>query len=252
MRLKNKVAVVVGGSRGIGKGIALKLTQEGAHVIITARNVENLNSAKSYIEKKCDAQVDVAAFDVMDEQSARANIDSIDEKYDGIDILVNCAGIINRNPFLEIKQEDFDRVMGVDLRGTFICSQQVARHMKRRGIAGSIINIGSGLSRNYSGDFSDYGACKAAVEALTACMALSLGRYGIRANCIAPGITATEMNAARRNDPQVMATWLSKLAISRLAQPEDIANVVVFFCTDEASYITGQTIDVDGGWQRYF
>ena len=250
MKLKNKVIIVTGGSRGIGAACAKKATQEGAKVVIAATNIGNLEKCKAHIKETTGADVDTLVMDVGCPKAIRKGIDEVYEKYHRVDGLVNSAGIIRRTPFLEIPEDEWKQIYDIDVMGTFIACQQAAKYMKENR-SGSIVNISSVLAKYPGEQMVAYNSAKAAVNMMTETMAVELGEYGIRCNCIGPGIVVTDMTSKRRSDPEAVKGWLQRIALNRLAKAEDIANMAVFMLSEEASYMSGQIVYVDGGWKSY-
>lgn len=248
-RLENKVALVTGAARGIGKEIALTLAREGADVVINALHSPNLEILAAEIEKLGRKAKPVVA-DVSKKSDVERMVDVAIETFGRIDILVCNAGITRFAPFLEMTEEEWDVVIDVDLKGTFLCGQAVAKHMVPRKY-GKIINISStsGLgARNHT--MANYAASKAGAINLSRVMALALGEHGINVNVVAPGVIKTEMGLSRRT-PEEYATYLElykkQTALHRVGEAQDIANAVLFLASDESSFMTGQVIVSDGG-----
>lgn len=242
--LTNKNAIVTGASRGIGKAVALKLSALGANVaVVYAGNAEKANETVAEIESlgvKSKAYCcDISSFD-----SAKELIASVIEEFGGVDILVNNAGIVKDCLVLSMKEEDFDRVIDVNLKGTFNMIKNVYQHMmkKRRG---RIINLSSVVGLNGNAGQANYAAAKAGIIGMTKSVAKELAARGVTVNAIAPGFIGTDMTAALsdKNKEAIMASIPAK----KMGTPDDIANTVAFLASDEASYITGEVIKVDGG-----
>lgn len=242
--LTNKNAIVTGASRGIGKAVALKLAALGANVaVVYAGNAEKANETVAEIEAlgvKAKAYCcDVSRFD-----SAKELIASVIEEFGGVDILVNNAGIVKDCLVLSMKEEDFDRVIDVNLKGTFNMIKNVYQHMmkKRRG---RIINLSSVVGLNGNAGQANYAAAKAGIIGMTKSVAKELAARGVTVNAIAPGFIGTDMTAALsdKNKEAIMASIPAK----KMGTPDDIANAVAFLASDEAAYITGEVIKVDGG-----
>ena len=248
-KLDNKVALVTGAARGIGREIALTLAREGADIVANALHAPNLEILAEEIEK-----LGRRAKTVTADISKRADVDRMVATAIGtfgkIDILVCNAGITRFAPFLEMTDEDWDAVLDVDLKGTFLCGQIVARHMVPRKY-GKIINVSSlsGLgARNHT--MANYAASKAGVNNLSRVMALALGEHGINVNVVAPGVINTEMGLSRRTPEELAAyhaLYRQQTALRRVGEATDIANVVLFLASDESSFVTGQVIVSDGG-----
>ncbi|MBK9607841.1 MAG: SDR family oxidoreductase [Betaproteobacteria bacterium] len=248
-KLDNKVALVTGAARGIGKEIALTLAREGADIVANALHAPNLEILAGEIEK-----LGRRAKTVTADISKRADVDRMVDTAIGtfgkIDILVCNAGITRFAPFLEMTDQDWDAVLDVDLKGTFLCGQVVARHMVPRKY-GKIINVSSlsGMgARNHT--MANYAASKAGVNNLSRVMALALGEHGINVNVVAPGVINTEMGLSRRTPAELAAyheIYKQQTALRPVGEAKDIANVVLFLASDDSSFITGQVIVSDGG-----
>lgn len=243
MRFEGKVVLVTGSGRGIGREIALAFAQEGADAVIwdvnvtdaekTARDIENLG------RKALSFQVDVTNSTQVEEA-----VNKILDKFGKIDILVNNAGIIRDNLLMRLSEADWDLVIKVNLKGTFICTKAVTRPMlKARG--GKIINIASIIGIMGNAGQANYSASKAGIIALTKTTAKELASRNITANAVAPGFIDTEMT--QKLSEETRAKMLELVPLARMGLPKDIANVCLFLASSDAGYITGQTIVVDGG-----
>ncbi len=246
--LTSKKALVTGASRGIGKGIALALATQGADVAVNYRS--NLEEANKVVEKIKEMGRDAFAIqaDVSSSAQVKNMFEKIKEKWGKLDILVNNAGIVQFTPFEELTEEEWDKIIDVNLKGQFLCSQQAAKLM---GKGGRIINIASIASGGVGVGFaniSHYTASKGGVVALTENMALDLASKDINVNAIAPGIIETAMTKGVLADEKTKAGLLARIPKGRVGQPEDISAVAAFLASDEADYITGAVIYVDGGW----
>jgi NAD(P)-dependent dehydrogenase (short-subunit alcohol dehydrogenase family) len=247
MRLQNKRAFVTGGSRGIGRAIVEALAQEGADVAVnylkdqaSAWNV--VNKVSSFGRKAIAVQGDVGKYDDVDRMVAEAIA-----QLGGIDILVNNAGICWFMPFLDISKEAWERTMSVDLTGTFYCSQQVAKRMIQQGQGGRIINVTSIGAVQSNATQTHYCAAKAGQEVLTKGMAIELAQYGITVNNLAPGTILTDINQDFFSVQGNLERYQHKIPLRRLGKPQECGGAAVFLASDEASYVTGATILVDGG-----
>jgi 3-oxoacyl-[acyl-carrier protein] reductase len=248
-KLNNKVALVTGAARGIGREITLTLAREGADIVANALHAPNLETLAVEVEKLGRKAKTVTA-DISLKADVDRMVDTAISAFGKIDILVCNAGITRFAPFLEMSEEDWDAVIDVDLKGTFLCGQAVARHMVPRKY-GKIVNISSlsGVgARNQT--MANYAASKAGVNNLSKVMALALGEFGINVNVVAPGVIQTEMGLSRRT-PEQLAAYLElykqQTALRRVGQAQDIANLVLFLASDDSSNITGQVIVSDGG-----
>jgi len=242
--LDGKVALVTGGSRGIGRAIALRLGQEGAHVAVCARNVEAAGEVASEIEglgRKCL----VRACDVADTEQAGALIASTIEELGQLDILVNNAGVTRDNLLMRMKEEDWDEVLAINLKGAFNCARAAVRPMlKARG--GRIVNITSVVGLQGNAGQANYAASKAGLIGLTKSLARELASRGITANAVAPGLVP-ETGMTGELAAEVQQQMLSAVPLGRAGTPEDVAHAVAFLASKQAAYITGQVLAVDGG-----
>jgi len=242
MELKDKVALVTGSSRGIGKSIALELAREGCKLIVHgSRNSEALERSFGNVSKLSPDSIVLAA-----ELSEPAEIDKmfsrINETFSGLDILVNNAAMQNPSPILDLKQEDWDRVLSVNLRAPFLCAQQAGRMMRDNKTGGKIVNISSVHAYDARRYYAHYSAAKGGLETLTKSLALELAPYNIQINSIVAGAIATELTPLDRQ-----ASFLTSIPAGRIGTTEEIARLVVFLCSNRCDYLTGASITVDGG-----
>ena len=246
--LEGKKALVTGGSRGIGRGIALALALQGADVIINYHsNQEEANKVVEEIKKMGRQSVAVAA-DVSNSQSVVKMFEYVKSQWGKLDILVNNAGIIAYADFETMTEEDWDKIMAVNLKGQFLCSQQAVKLM---GAGSRIINTASIASGGVGVGFSrlaHYTASKGGVVALTENMALDLAKKGINVNAVAPGVIETDMTKEMLADEATKQGLMARIPKGRVGKPEDIGAAVAFLASDEADYITGIVLYVDGGW----
>lgn len=242
MLLEGKVALITGSGRGIGAEIARLFAQHGAKVVCGDIKRE---WAEEIVEEivRAGGEAVAEAFDVADRSQVEAVVDRIVKKYDRLDILINNAGITRDNLAIKMSEEDWDLVIRVNLRGTWIPSQAVIRPMRRRRW-GRIVNTSSVAALGNIGQ-ANYSATKGGVISLTRTLALELAKSGITVNCVAPGAIMTPMFAAVPEE--LRAKYLEKIPVGRFGEPRDVAFVHLFLCSDWASYITGQVIFVDGG-----
>jgi NAD(P)-dependent dehydrogenase (short-subunit alcohol dehydrogenase family) len=249
MALENKVAVVTGGAKGIGFAIARRFAADGARVVIAdidedagSRAVEELGALGPARFVRCD---------VGDRADVENLATSTVQVWGAVDVLVNNAGIVHAADFLELAEADFDRVIRVNLKGAFLCGQAAARQMveqvKAGGAPGAIVNMSSINAVVAIGNQVPYSASKGGVNQLTRVMALALAPYGIRVNAIGPGSIMTDMLAAVAKDKAARDRVLSRTPLGRIGDPAEIAAIAAFLASDEASYVTGQTIYADGG-----
>lgn len=242
--LENKVALVTGAGRGIGRAIAIALAEEGAEVIVNYNgSEEKAKEVKQTIEEN-GGKASIYKCNVSDFEACETMIREIVKEHGHLDILVNNAGITKDGLIMKMKEEDFDRVLNVNLKGTFNTIRHSARQMLKQR-SGKIINISSvsGILGNVGQ--ANYAASKAGVIGLTKTMARELGSRGITVNAIAPGFVDTEMTEVLSEE--IRENACKQIILGRFGKPEDIANAAVFLASDKADYITGQVISVDGG-----
>ncbi|MGD9049716.1 MAG: SDR family NAD(P)-dependent oxidoreductase [Anaerolineae bacterium] len=246
MRLKNKVTIVTGATRGIGRAIAVRFAQEGARVAVVGRNEAEGAETVRRIEATGSQGLFVAA-DVSDSAQVQAMVDAVVGRWGRIDILVNNAAICPFMDFLEMPEDLWDQVLDVNLKGYFLCSQAVARAMVEQGVKGRIIAVSS-ISAVFGGSQqAHYCASKAGINLLIKSMAISLGPHGITCNAVLPGTVETDINREALSDPEVRDYWLKRGPIGGLGKPEDIAGPVLFFASDDSAWCTGSMLVVDGG-----
>ena len=244
MRLQNKVTIITGGSRGIGYATAEKFLKEGATVILTASTRENAENAAAKLQERYpEAKVAGISPDLTDLTSVREAFRQVVDRYGRIDILINNAGVSESTPFTEYTEETFDKVMDLNVKGVFNATRAASECMIARG-SGVILSTSSMVSISGQPSGFAYPASKFAVNGLTVSLARELGPKGIRVNAVAPGITETDMMKAVPQE--VIQPMIDRIPLRRLGQPEDIANAFVFLASDEASYITGVVLSVDG------
>ena len=246
MRLKDKVAFITGAGAGIGQAIALHFAEHGAKIAVAEIVEERGRQTASVIEgqggEACFIGVDVSSVGSIEQGVAQAV-----ERFGRIDILVNNAGILEYRPFLSIMEKSWDRLINVNLKGSFFCAQFVAAEMIRLGIPGSIINLGSIASELAIEFQSHYVTSKGGVRMMTKGLALELAPHGIRVNAIAPGVILTEMTKEDLEEPTVREDAVKKIPLGRLGMPLDVARAALFLASEESDYITGSLIFVTGG-----
>ena len=241
MKLPEKIAIVTGGASGIGQAIAERFVDEGAVVVaadiaFAAENFEKVERSRPVPHR----------LNVSDPASVATLVKNTVAEFGRIDVLVNSAGIGKDVPFLDHSIEDFDRIIAINLRGTFLIGQAVARHMADKG-GGRIINIASVSGQRGNSGRAAYGASKGGVITLSKVMAVDLAPYGINVNVIAPGPVDTPL-VAQMHTPQARLSWTSLTPLNRYGTPAEIAGAAVFLASDDATYITGHVLDVDGGF----
>ncbi len=241
----SKIALITGGSSGIGLAIAKKFATEGYRIIITGRNEEKLRAAVAEIGGYCEG----VQFDMTWLDKIPGFVKKLKETYGQIDVLVNNAGINQKKSFSEVTNDDFENIVKTNQTALFALSRDMLQVMKNgTGYHGSIINISSMAAHYGIPRVVSYTASKTALEGMTRAMAVELSPQGIRVNCVAPGFIRTPMSSkALDNDPDRKNRVLSRTPMGKLGEPEDIANAVFFLASDQAAFITGQTLKVDGG-----
>ena len=244
MKFKEKVAIITGGSRGIGFATAEAFVKEGATVVITASTPENATRAAQALKQKYpNAVVEGISPDITDPESVRKAFALVAQKYGSLDILVNNAGVSERTPLGDYTQDLFDKVMDLNVKGVWAASQAAAAIMEKQG-GGVILNTSSMVSIYGQSAGVAYPTSKFAVNGMTLSLARELAPKGIRVNAVAPGITETDMMKAVPKE--MIEPLIRQIPLGRLGQPEDIANAFVFLASDQASYITGVVLQVDG------
>jgi NAD(P)-dependent dehydrogenase (short-subunit alcohol dehydrogenase family) len=241
--LAGRTALVTGGSRGIGREIALELARAGARVAVNY--YEEPERAEATVAELSSLGADAVAIrgDVGIAGDVQRMIDAVAARFGRLDVLVNNAGIQTWTPFLEVTEEEWDRVIRTNLKGCFLCTQAAARLMKEHG--GSVVNIGSGCNKVPFPGLVAYTASKGGIEMLTKVAAVELAPHRIRVNCVAPG--AVEVERTRLETDDYAGTWASLTPLGRVGTPADIARAVRFLAGDDSTFVTGQTIWVDGG-----
>lgn len=248
MKLRNKIALVTGASRGIGRGIAEVFAEEGAD--IAANDVKPLPQPEDVATsvRRIGRRAVTVAADVANRDEVEAMFDLVEKELGPVDILVNNAGIETIVPFLDLTDEQWSRMTEVNLRGPWLCSQVFCKRLVAAGRPGTIVNIGSIQAARVLPGRTHYAPAKLAIEALTRNMSAEMTPLGIRVNCIHPGLIETDMTAWVMNQPELLAGILSQISAGRVGQPREIGTVAAFLASEEAKYVTGQSIFVDGGW----
>ena len=248
MRLPGRRALVTGGSRSIGRGIALGLAHEGADVVINYRNDRDAAERTAAEIRALGRRAAV----VQGDTSVRADVERLVGvavgALDGLDLLVNNAGILRRTPLLEIEEPEWDAILDTNLKGYFLVSQAVARHMVDRKAAGAIVNVSSAGQLLAAPNLTHYCVAKAGVEMLTKQMALELAPHRIRVNAICPGLIETDLNRRDIADPAFRERRLARIPLREIGTPDDVVGGVVFLASnEEARLVTGASLFIDGG-----
>lgn len=244
MSLIGKTALVTGASKGVGKGIALELGRAGCDVAVnyhsdaegagkTVREIESMGRRAFAVQANVGNSADVGRM-----------FDEVFSRFPRLDIVVNNAGVQTWKPLLELKEDEWDRVIDTNLKGSFLCTQRAAVHMKEAG-GGVVITIGSGCNKLAFPNLVDYTASKGGIEQFTKVAAVELGQYGIRVNCVAPG--AIEIERTKQEAGDYASTWAGLTPLGRVGLPSDVGKVVVALSGEAGEFVTGQTIWVDGG-----
>jgi len=243
MELKDKIALVTGGAQGIGKTVGEELARQGAHVILGDVNLEGAQASAAEI-KDNGGSASAVELNVTDADGVQKTFDSISKEFKLIDILVNNAGITRDGLVMRMKEADWDLVLSINLKGSFLCTQQAVKQMMKQK-SGSIVNIASIVGLMGNAGQANYSASKAGLIGLTKTTAREVASRGIRVNAIAPGFIDTAMTQVL--DEKVRERLIEQIPLARLGLPEDIANCVSFLVSDRAGYVTGQVLSVNGG-----
>ncbi|NIN67062.1 MAG: glucose 1-dehydrogenase [Anaerolineae bacterium] len=246
MSLEGKVAVVTGAAQGIGKAIALRLAKQGADVVVADLNVEKAKGVADQVATKMRRRAIAIKTDVADGRSVQALVEQIIKEFGRIDILVNNAAIIRRGSLETMTDQDWHDVVGTNLTGVYYCCRAMVPIMKGQG-SGKIVNISSVAGK--TGDITSspgYGPSKAGIDCLTKSLARELAPHGINVNAVAPHAIETEMSAQWSEEKRKEV--VSAIPLGRMGKPEEVAEVVAFLASDRASFITGEIIDVNGGF----
>jgi NAD(P)-dependent dehydrogenase (short-subunit alcohol dehydrogenase family) len=246
MKLANKIALVTGGSRSIGRAIALGFAREGADVAVNY--VSNAAEAQRTVRdiEALGRQALAVKADASNRKAVEAMVDEICERFGRIDILVNNAGVQKRVFFLALEETDWDWMLGVNLKGYFLVGQAVAARMKNSR-QGAIINISSEAAGFPAPRMTAYCVSKAGVAMLTKCMALELAQYGIRVNALAPGLTRTDLNRKDLEDEDFLKMRVARIPLGRVMDPENLVGAALFLASSDSEMATGTTLQVDGG-----
>lgn len=245
MRLQNRVAVITGAASGIGQGSAIRFAEEGADLAIADLHLDGLQETARAV-RDLGRRVLVRQVDVRERDQVESLMSDAVAELGGLDIVMANAGVGSGGLFLEMTDERYDLVMDTNMRGVYLCSQAAARLMVERKTPGSIITIASTYSEVTAPGSSIYSASKGGVRMLTKTLAVELGPYGIRVNCIGPGWIRTGMNPL--TDEARLARILPGVPLGRIGTPRDVAGAALFLASDDAAYVTGTIIFVDGGW----
>jgi len=249
LNLKDKVAIITGARRGMGKSHALVLAKAGAKVVVSDISEEDCQKVADEIKKNKGEAIAIKC-DVSKKEEVDKMVKAAVEKWGKVDILVNNAGICQFKPFLELTKEEWSRTIDINLKGYFLCAQAVAREMVKKK-SGVIINIAS-MAMGQQGigfpNIAHYCASKGGIVGMTEALAVELAPYNIRVNAISPGMIETLMIDPVKQDPKMMEAMLARVPMHRVGKPEEVSNLVLFLASDASSYMTGSTVIIDGGW----
>jgi 3-oxoacyl-[acyl-carrier protein] reductase len=243
-KLTGKTAIITGASRGIGAAIARRFAEQGANIVVNYSGSQEKAEAVVREIEQTGAKAIAVKANVADAAEVKAMIDAAMEQFGSIDILVNNAGITRDNLMMRMKEDEWDDVINTNLKGVFLCTKAVTRQMMKQR-HGRIVNIASIVGVMGNAGQANYVAAKAGVIGLTKTTARELASRGITANAVAPGFITTDMTEKLGED--VQKSMLSQIPLARFGAPEDVANAALFLASDEASYVTGQTLNLDGG-----
>ena len=241
--IRDKGVLISGGTSGIGLATARRFLDEGARVFVSGATQEEVEKALADL----DGSADGAGADVADERAVAGLVDHASRFLGRIDVLINNAGIARKSPFLAIEVEAWDRTIAVNLRGMFLVGQAVARSMVADGRGGAIVNMSSTNALGGEEDFADYNASKGAVLQLTRTMAVELGPKGVRVNCVCPGFIDTPLNRALASEEEFREYERDRIPLRRRGRPEEVASAYLFLASDDASFVHGAALVVDGG-----
>ncbi|HTU00466.1 MAG TPA: glucose 1-dehydrogenase [Candidatus Sulfotelmatobacter sp.] len=247
MRLQGQVALVTGGSRSIGRAVAIGLARAGADVAVNY--VEHAEAAQGVVKEieRLGRRAAAVQADTSNRAAVHAMVEEVERRLGPIDVLVSNAGVQKRVYFLDLAEADWDWMLGVNLKGAFLVGQAVAGRMKPRG-KGKIILVSSEAAGFPAPRMTAYCVSKAGVAMLTKCMALELAPFGIRVNALAPGLTKTDINRKDLDgDPEFLKLRLARIPLGRVMEPDNLVPAAVFLASDDSSHMTGQTLQVDGG-----
>lgn len=247
MRLKDKVCVVTGSSRGIGKALALGLAREGAKVMVNYVKSERQANDVAQAIRQMGASAAVCRADVSQRADVEHLVEETVREFGEINVMVHNAAVVEGDLMMETSDEAWERQFAVNINGCFYCTQIAAARMIEQGKGGRIINISSICGHIALLERSAYSATKGAIEAFSRCSALELAPHGITVNVVSPGATNTEINIPLYT-PAIREALERRIPLGRIAEPEDMAGAVIFFASDESAYCTGQKLLVDGGW----
>lgn len=246
MRLQDKVAIITGGANGMGRATALRFALEGAAVVVADVEIENAEKVTAEI-RAAQGRALAMGVDVREPASVEAMVAQTVREFGRVDILCSIAGIVLNDAFLDLPVEHWERVLDVNLKGVYLCGQAVARQMVKQGGGGKIVNMASTNGLVGEADLAHYNASKFGVVGLTMTMAIELAPHGINVNAVCPGMINTRMTSPYMSIPGFFEDYMRKIPMKRYGEPDEVAGVFLFLASEDASYVTGTTIVVDGG-----
>lgn len=252
MRLAGKVALVTGASQGIGRGIAERFAKEGADVVVNYRSGPGMAAEVVATARAAGVRAEAIQADVSSVDAVTRLVDEAVARMGRVDVLVNNAGVETHAPFWDVSEADYDKVLGVNLKGAFFATQAVVRHLKASGRGGRVVNISSVHEELPFPNFTAYCASKGGLRMLTRNLAVELGPLGITINNVAPGAIVTPINRTLLADPVKLRSLTDQIPLARLGTTDDVAGVAAFLASDEAAYVTGSTYVVDGGLTWFY
>ncbi|MDP2937565.1 MAG: glucose 1-dehydrogenase [Dehalococcoidia bacterium] len=245
MRLDAKVAIVTGGGRGIGRAVALAFASQGARLVVSDVDLEPAQEVASEIVSHGGKAL-ATKTDVAKRTDVQEMVEATLKEFGQVDILVNNAGNFNGAMLHKMTEDQWDNVVDVHLKGTYLCTQAVARNMMERK-TGRIINVTAFAGERGNLGSINYAAAKSGIIGITKAAAKELARFQINVNCVAPGMTRTRMSEILFTDPKFRDMYMKEVPLGRFTEPEEVANTFLFFASSDSSYITGQVLNVDGG-----
>ena len=252
MKLAGKVALVTGASQGIGRAIAERFAREGADVVVNYRSGPAMAAEVVEFARAAGVRAEAIQADVSSVEAVTRLVDEAVARFGRVDVLVNNSGVETHAPFWEVSENDYDKVLNVNLKGTFFATQAVVRHLRATGRPGRVVNISSVHEELPFPNFAAYCASKGALKMLTRNLAVELGPLGITINNVAPGAIVTPINRALLNDAVKLRSLTEQIPLARLGTTDDVAGVAAFLASDEAAYVTGSTYVVDGGLTWFY
>lgn len=246
MQLQDKVAIITGGANGMGRATGVRFARDGALVAVADVEIENAEKVAEEI-RGAGGRAFAVAVDVRSRDSVDALVARTVAEFGRVDILCSIAGIVLNDPFLDLSEDHWDRVLAVNLKGVYLCGQAAARQMVKQGSGGKIVNMASTNGLVGEADLAHYNASKFGVVGLTMTMAIELAPHKINVNAVCPGMITTRMTAPYMSIPGFYEDYMRKIPLKRYGQPEEVAGAFVFLASDDANFITGTTLVVDGG-----